>query len=555
MTLVARMFPVLAGLAARTRVAAARLERVRPRYVVGGFVVVQWLATLAFALTVRHNGWLFYHGGDQVWFYTTSWFLRHGLLIPTNVGFGWSTLLMPFALFGGPDLTLAIPGIVLLNVFFLMPVAMVAMYGIGHRLGGRLFGYWVLFLWVVLPYIGIKYTDAGFKSRYTELSLPDSLGLTSLSDFPHMVMLAVAAYFLLRAVQGRLRWDGAFAGLFAGAAIGMKPSSALFLGGAVLALVGCRCWRLIPAFTLGLAPSIAALTYWKWHGLGYLPIFHAEESARLAIGSGTPFAATVSLSKYLPFHWHQFSQNLGSLQEHFWSRRVFEWIVIAGTLALLRRSLPALLLFGGWFWAFVLVKGSSTLGLLETGGLLHMLIPAIPAFVVMIACLPLLLPGAQRHLRPVPPPRPWGPPGLRTSLLIAGVLLFAVVPVALSAAATPTVNFAYTQSGPVPMVDDLHLTATPLPRGYMRLRWTKPHPAGVPIFFEILRSSGSNCTGSPFIVACATVLDTTRSDVYTDRVVVGYYNYHIALGANWIDDPKAGDVYLISNPVIVKSLR
>jgi hypothetical protein len=138
------------------------------------------------------------------------------------------------------------------------------------------------------------------------------------------------------------------------------------------------------------------------------------------------------------------------------------------------------------------------------------------------------------------------------TLLVAGLLLFAVVPVALSASATPTVQaFAYTQSGPVPLVDDLHVKAKLLGHGYVRLTWTTPHPAGVPIFFEIIRSTGDQCTGAPFTLSCATVLDTTRRDAYTDRVVAGGYFYHIALGANWLNDPKAGDVYLVSKSLYV----
>ena len=38
----------------------------RPLPVLGGLVAVQWLALLAFALTVRHNGLVFYQGGDQI---------------------------------------------------------------------------------------------------------------------------------------------------------------------------------------------------------------------------------------------------------------------------------------------------------------------------------------------------------------------------------------------------------------------------------------------------------------------------------------------------------
>ena len=40
---------------------------VRPAYVLAALVGIQWIAVLALALTVRHNGWLYYAGGDQLW--------------------------------------------------------------------------------------------------------------------------------------------------------------------------------------------------------------------------------------------------------------------------------------------------------------------------------------------------------------------------------------------------------------------------------------------------------------------------------------------------------
>ena len=62
----------------------------------------------------------------------------------------------------------------------------------GQRIGGRLFGYWAAGLWILVPLIGIKYADAGYHQRYTELLLPQSLGLTAMSDFPSMVVSAVS---------------------------------------------------------------------------------------------------------------------------------------------------------------------------------------------------------------------------------------------------------------------------------------------------------------------------------------------------------------------------
>ena len=82
---------------------------VRAAYVLGVLIAVQWLAVLAFALTVRHNGWLFYSGGDQLWHYTDAYVLGHRLQPPSFVGYGWSMLLLPVTYFTGPNLVSALP--------------------------------------------------------------------------------------------------------------------------------------------------------------------------------------------------------------------------------------------------------------------------------------------------------------------------------------------------------------------------------------------------------------------------------------------------------------
>jgi hypothetical protein len=69
----------------------------QPWSVLGPLVLVQWAAVAVFALTVRHNGWLFYQGGDESAYYTTAWSLGHAYLPVTPIGWGWSTLLSPVA--------------------------------------------------------------------------------------------------------------------------------------------------------------------------------------------------------------------------------------------------------------------------------------------------------------------------------------------------------------------------------------------------------------------------------------------------------------------------
>ena len=50
----------------RIRRAQQIVLSIRPAYVLGGLILTQWLGVLALALSVRHNGWLYYAGGDQL---------------------------------------------------------------------------------------------------------------------------------------------------------------------------------------------------------------------------------------------------------------------------------------------------------------------------------------------------------------------------------------------------------------------------------------------------------------------------------------------------------
>ena len=122
--------------------ARAWLEAVRPAKLLVPAIAIQWLTTLALALTVRHNGWLFYQGGDQLWYYVSSWVLVHGQIPTAFIGHGWPALLAPISALAGPTLVPALPGIVLFDVLVLGPIALLCIYGIAKRIGGQLFGYW-----------------------------------------------------------------------------------------------------------------------------------------------------------------------------------------------------------------------------------------------------------------------------------------------------------------------------------------------------------------------------------------------------------------------------
>ncbi len=102
----------------------------RPRVVLAGLVATQWVAILAFALTVRHNGWVYYQGGDQIWYTTSAWLLGDGVLPPTYIGFGWVLPLVPLSWLVGPDYVGFLPAVIGFNVLVLGPIALACVYAI-----------------------------------------------------------------------------------------------------------------------------------------------------------------------------------------------------------------------------------------------------------------------------------------------------------------------------------------------------------------------------------------------------------------------------------------
>src|SRR5687768_16974388 len=76
-------------------------RRAEPRFVLAAMVALQLVAVLVFALATPHNGWLYFHGGDQLWYYGSAWLLGDGILPTSVVGYAWPVLLLPAGLIGG----------------------------------------------------------------------------------------------------------------------------------------------------------------------------------------------------------------------------------------------------------------------------------------------------------------------------------------------------------------------------------------------------------------------------------------------------------------------
>ena len=504
---------------------------------------------------LRHNGWLYYAGGDQLWHYTGAYLMAHGHLPPTFVGYGWSILLLPIAPLAGPNLVSALPVIVLFDTLVLLPVALLCVYGIASRIAGRLFGYWAAAVWIAVPYLGIAFVEPGYHQKWTELTVPQFVGLTPGVDFPSTVALLVSAYFCLRVLDSARWYDGAVAGLAAGYSIAIKPSNAIFLFAPAVLLLVLR-WRAAIPFALALAPSLLTLVLWKYRGLGELAASPAP-TVRLAGGAGDLFSRINGTQLN---NWNHLHDVLLALREHFWIARVIEWLPIAGAVALLIRTRRGFLLIGAWFAAYLLVKATYIHASVDDASFFRIVMPGFPAFVILAAAVVLLVPGVRA--RPAPAPARDRDRRLTVALATA-FAVFAVAPLAVVAAVTPLHDGGR---------DALRVNASEVPvspaiapvasaeGNAVRLSWRSQRTAPAGVFYTVLRTKLPN--GG---VGCAPKLNnssqdcrlyveapaSTRSTSYVDRPGPGSWTYRIGVSANWLDDFGLGDVYVVSRPVAV----
>jgi hypothetical protein len=536
----------------------------RPRIVVGSLAGLQIVATAILALSIEHNGWVYFHGGDQIWLTSQAWLLGHLELPPTELGYLWSLVLAPIMWITGPTYVQAMPLLITLNVLVLGPIAVACIYGLAARIGGRLLGYWAAFLWVVAPFASIPLWVDRYQERWSEHFLPQALGLTSLSDYPSMVLVLVAALFVVRSIDAGSLAEAALAGLLLGAAGGMKPPNVLLAAGAVLAYPLARRWREGLVFGAAIVPSLLVLALWKYRGLGELPIL-AVEHAQLAAGSSV---VALDVDRYLELDVDHWRQQMNELREFFWSARLAQWAPFAGLLAVLRvRRYAVGALLGGWLAAFLLVKGFSTRASIQDNTFWRLLMPAWPAYLLLFASIPLLVPTLARRLgerlRPPPVAR------LRPAWVVVAAVVTLAVPTVVFAASSPS-------DGPDRVVfrddvgnyvltsidDDVVATASRMDAG-VELGWTPGGPWRADVFYVVYRYYGpeeelecehSDGSTAIYCYVRSVPIATTRETTYVDPAPPpGEVTYRIGVATNWLDDDTQGDVFAFSREIVVPS--
>jgi hypothetical protein len=562
-----------AATAARPRPAFAALVRWTDgvtRHVVVALAVIvatQIAATVALFFSVNHNGWLTYQGGDQITLVTSGWLLGNGVIGWAFPSYGWPLSLAPLTWITGSSSVQLLPLTTILQVGLLGPIATLAVYDIGARLAGRLAGLWCAAAFVAAPFLAIPYFVDRYHDSWVDQFLPQALGLTQQADFPSVVAVLVSAAFTVRALEAGAHREAVLAGTFAGLALALKPANAVFLAGPALAFLLARRFGAAGLFAVALAPALIALTIWKSKGLGDVPLF-AQGHMRLAAGAGDPAVGSIQswFERTVHLDFDTWKQNMSNLREFSWSARVVQFLPLAGTLAVARRSVPAAGLLIGWLLGYVVIKGAASVATIESGSYWRLVMPGLPAFAILSASIPALVPTFLSRMGSRLAPVPGRRPGLRTSAAFVSVV--GLVPIVVLVA-TSQLRAVPNDTPPPSFVADaviVDFIYVPVDGDVVSLRVHREGSGNVltwsdsttraQTFYKVYRASESRSfpdlvcepRGADQCALRAETLTTTRERRFVDPNPPPDAVYRIGVAANWLDETDRGDVFALSPP-------
>ena len=322
---------------------------------------------------------------------------------------------------------------------------------------------------------------------------------------------------------------------------------------------------------------------WKQRGLGESqPLFASTAAKRDGGRGGSDFRRSplAGIGRYVHLNWRHLQQNKDGVREFFWAVRPLEWLAIAGCSRRLGAAWAKAALVSVWFAAFLVVKGTADQASIEDASFFRLLMPAFPAFVLLLAAVPLLVPKLSVRLSalwpsptcepgaPEPPDRLDGGADLSASSAPARDSPRPGQPAKVVNDAQHTlvpVSNAFHPSGTVSNgVADLSWQA-PYKRLGRHLLRRAPRPAQVPRPLEPrskrIVKRGVSCReqksgaveGLPPLHATG-----SRRRALVSRAdrppAKGRWDYRIGLAANWLNDPARGDVLLVS-PAVTIDLR
>ncbi len=269
-----------------------------------------------------------------------------------------------------------------------------------------------------------------------------------------------------------------------------------------------------------------------------------------------PLGVSVDVGRYVDLDWTNFRSNMAQLREFFWSARVLQWLPFAGAFAVARRSLPLMGLVAGWFAAFLLVKGTPPQSTVESGSFFRLLMPAYPAYFLLGAALPLLVPGVARRVPKRLLPRR---PGAISRRVLAGAGVgFVVLPLLVISVVRPLSREepdAITIGSILTPVDPSIEVGVRADGARRTLTWTHRDFGATEVFYRVFRTAAGGADfdclaeGSPDCRLEMLPLGTTRKQAFTDLSPPTDALYRVGVATNWANDSEGGDVIALSPPL------
>jgi hypothetical protein len=252
---------------------------------------------------------------------------------------------------------------VLANVLLAGPLALVAAYVLAVRLGGVPLAAWTLTVWLATPWFLVALALPSYDDTAQDALLPLLVGLTADPEFATgAAVLGGAALLTFPRLEGAVA-----AGAVFGVAALVVPATLAFPFAALLATLVE--WRPRRAAVLAAAVAPFTVVAALHAGLG------AEDRSYDALVAG-----------------------LDGFREYFWSKRFLEWLPFAGAVGLARVSLTSALTLGGGFVGFAVVQASRADAAFENAKVFALLLPGLPAYAILTAALPLLVPTLASRL-------------------------------------------------------------------------------------------------------------------------------------------------------------
>jgi hypothetical protein len=212
----------------------------------------------------------------------------------------------------------------------------------------------------------------------------------------------------------------------------------------------------------------------------------------------------------------------------------------------------------GWMLGFVFVKGSSDVASIEANSFWRLVMPGLPAYGILVAAVPLLVPTLPRRLGTRIDPQPARRIGKRLTIGVVAVVSLLPFLVVLAESPSRGDGHALLRNGLLTPVDGGAVKAIGTHDGpTVHLTWSDgtSHARTFYYVFRTAGAGGDTVCRKEGVDRCdleTTTLTVIRARAYVDPHPVDGATYRIGVAANWKDDIAGGDVFVLSPPVRVR---